>query len=543
MIIPSTWEDHVNAPGDVHGRSRRRRSTAPGAHRTGVVGRCGPARRRALPLRRAHGGLPRPARPRDDPDLRRQRPPRRGRRGLGRRPHARAVRPRPRRRGGPRRRPSALYAEQAGALRDALVGADTVLAVWREPLEELAGAPVRVDRRIALDVRLPAHRLLPCALVAPERRMVVTAVCGARPLAAGRPPMGIVCAQQDVARVYPLPDDPERCLADFLEAAAEHARGMGEQLRRQRDVRRALPRALGRGPPAGRLTARRGGGRRERRAAARGPRGGLAGRPRGIGTMRGVRRPRRRHRARLRDPRLRGLLAAAGARPERVRRRARQVLEVLRAQARGDAGAVLGAAARLPRRAGLRRGRPARGWPGCAAPGGWRSSVRAVGRARVRRGRSGPGASRGARGPGCRSCSACASLREGPLTGAGVELLALTDPIGPKRPAPDTATCRRALCCDAADAPRPSGLLTPCTLALVAAALAATAQAADTPQRGALYDAGPSGRYLLDGEWLFRLDAADQGLQERYMRQRRRAAGRRSASRTRGTRATTRTSR
>jgi hypothetical protein len=126
-----------------------------------------------------------------------------------------------------------LYAEQAAALRDALVGADTVLDIWREPLEDLAHAHVEVDRRIALDVRLPAHRLLPAALVAPEKRIVVTAVCGARPLAEGRPPMGIVCAQQDVARVYPLPDDPERCLEDFLDAAADHARRMAEQLGRQ----------------------------------------------------------------------------------------------------------------------------------------------------------------------------------------------------------------------------------------------------------------------------------------------------------------------
>jgi hypothetical protein len=127
----------------------------------------------------------------------------------------------------------ALYAEQAGALRDALVGADTVLAVWREPLEELVDEHVDVDRRIALDVRLPAHRLLPAALVAPEKRILVAAVCGARPLAEGRPPMGIVCAQQDVARVYPLPDDPERCIEDFLELAAEHARRVGEQLLHQ----------------------------------------------------------------------------------------------------------------------------------------------------------------------------------------------------------------------------------------------------------------------------------------------------------------------
>jgi hypothetical protein len=33
-----------------------------------------------------------------------------------------------------------------------------------------------------------------------------------------------------VARVYPLPDDPERCLEDFLEYAADHARHVGERL-------------------------------------------------------------------------------------------------------------------------------------------------------------------------------------------------------------------------------------------------------------------------------------------------------------------------
>ncbi len=134
-----------------------------------------------------------------------------------------------------------LYAEQAGALRDALVGADTVLDIWREPLEELADTSVQLDRRIDLQVRLPAHRLLPAALVAPEKGIVVTAVCGARPLAEGRPPMGIACAQQAVARVYPLPDDPERCLEDFLELAAEHARRVGEQIAHQEtSVRRFL---------------------------------------------------------------------------------------------------------------------------------------------------------------------------------------------------------------------------------------------------------------------------------------------------------------
>jgi hypothetical protein len=134
-----------------------------------------------------------------------------------------------------------LYAEQARAMRDALVGADTVLEVWREPLTGIAGADVDVDRSVELDVSLPAHRLLPVALVAPERRLVVAPVCGARTLAEGRPPLGIACAQQDVARVYPLPDDPERCLEDFLTHAAEHAQRLAEALEhREASVERFL---------------------------------------------------------------------------------------------------------------------------------------------------------------------------------------------------------------------------------------------------------------------------------------------------------------
>jgi hypothetical protein len=134
-----------------------------------------------------------------------------------------------------------LYAEQARAMRDALVGADTVLEVWREPLTDIAGSDVAVERSVELDVELPAHRLLPVALVAPERRLVVAPVCGARTLADGRPPLGIACAQQDVARVYPLPDDPERCLDDFLTLAADHAQRLAEALEhREASVERFL---------------------------------------------------------------------------------------------------------------------------------------------------------------------------------------------------------------------------------------------------------------------------------------------------------------
>ena len=126
-----------------------------------------------------------------------------------------------------------LFAEQAGALRDALVGADTVLDIWREPFEDLVHDHIRVDRSLRLNLRLPAQRLLPTALVSPEKQIVVTAVCGARSLAEGRPPMGIAVGQQDIVRVYPLPDDPERCLEDFLLIAAEHARELAEQIGRQ----------------------------------------------------------------------------------------------------------------------------------------------------------------------------------------------------------------------------------------------------------------------------------------------------------------------
>ncbi|HEX7298458.1 MAG TPA: hypothetical protein VF257_05595 [Solirubrobacteraceae bacterium] len=144
------------------------------------------------------------------------------------------------------------YAEQARTLRDALLAADTVLAIWREPLQALAEADVGVDRSIDLPVRLPAHRLMPVALVAPDKHLTVAPVCGARRLADGRPPMGIACAQQDVARVYPLPDDPERCLEDFAERAADHARRMAERLEHQEaSVRRFLELSGDDPPPAG----------------------------------------------------------------------------------------------------------------------------------------------------------------------------------------------------------------------------------------------------------------------------------------------------
>lgn len=124
-----------------------------------------------------------------------------------------------------------LYLEQTSALREALEAVDTVLAVWRDPLEAAARSDVEVVSPVRLDIPLPAARLLPTALVTRDRGLLVAPVCGARTLAEGRPPLGIVCAQPpDVARVYPLPEDPERCLEDFIGLAAERARGVAERL-------------------------------------------------------------------------------------------------------------------------------------------------------------------------------------------------------------------------------------------------------------------------------------------------------------------------
>jgi hypothetical protein len=133
------------------------------------------------------------------------------------------------------------YAAQARTFRDALQAADTVLAIWAQPLEQVAESHVTLVRSVDLDVPLPAHRLMPIALVAPERRLTVVPVCGARTLAEGLPPMGIACAQQDVAHVYPLPEEPASALEDFLLRAADHARQMAGRLEAQeRSVQRFL---------------------------------------------------------------------------------------------------------------------------------------------------------------------------------------------------------------------------------------------------------------------------------------------------------------
>jgi beta-glucuronidase len=66
----------------------------------------------------------------------------------------------------------------------------------------------------------------------------------------------------------------------------------------------------------------------------------------------------------------------------------------------------------------------------------------------------------------------------------------------------------------------PKTLLVPLlVLVSVLVPAAAQAQSADRPAKGALYQDGPDNRYLLGGQWLFRLDTANQGLDQGFMRQ------------------------
>jgi hypothetical protein len=125
-----------------------------------------------------------------------------------------------------------LYAEQARTLRDALLGADIVLDLWREALARVAGT-VQTICSVDQAARLQMPRLLPTALVEPESHIYITPVCHAQTLAAGQPPVGIACVQQDHARIYPLADDPERCVDDFLESAATHARDLADRIAHQ----------------------------------------------------------------------------------------------------------------------------------------------------------------------------------------------------------------------------------------------------------------------------------------------------------------------
>jgi hypothetical protein len=134
-----------------------------------------------------------------------------------------------------------LYAAQARALKDAIQAADTVLAVWREPLEDLAETQVDVDRSIALPVaaRAPADARRARRTRAPGRRR---AVCSARTLAAACRRWGSRAPSRTVAHVYPLRRGPEACLPTSSSAPASTPAD-GRAARAPGGVGRALPRA------------------------------------------------------------------------------------------------------------------------------------------------------------------------------------------------------------------------------------------------------------------------------------------------------------
>ena len=127
-----------------------------------------------------------------------------------------------------------LYAAQARALRDAIQAADTVLAVWREPLEDAAGSAVAVDRSIDLPVQLPAHRLMPVALVAPDRGHDRRAGVRGAHARRGPPADG---DRASPSRTSPAstrwPRSPRRAWTTSSPLAADHAREMAERLDHQ----------------------------------------------------------------------------------------------------------------------------------------------------------------------------------------------------------------------------------------------------------------------------------------------------------------------
>ena len=152
-----------------------------------------------------------------------------GARDRRRRAAAGALRPRPRRRLRPRPRRARLYRDQAANLRDAMIAADTVLAVWYEPLAEMTAAPVTVERA--------RHQ--------PGRR----ARAAAAPGRAARP-RAPAARRRGVQRAHPRRGPP--AARHRLHPAAAQPRLPAD--RRPRALPRRLPRARRRKRPPARRT-------------------------------------------------------------------------------------------------------------------------------------------------------------------------------------------------------------------------------------------------------------------------------------------------
>ena len=285
-----------------------------------------------------------------------------------------------------------LYAEQAAALRDALVGADTVLDIWREPLEDLAGSRVEVDRRIRLDVRLPA----PPAAAGRARRARAADRRHRRlrraPAGRGPPADGDRRAPSRTSRACTrCPTTRSAAWRTSWTLAADHAREMAERLGRQEaSVERFLELS---------------GDDFHRRPALASRCATLCGR-----APHPCPHPARASASSSSSASslllARGLTGSGAERAEVLERPARPGARRRRRRPGAPAG--------LPPRAGVRAGRPASASPSCAARAGVQIlTYDAVGAARAHAQDRHRAASRGAPATACRSSSACACAATG----------------------------------------------------------------------------------------------------------------------------------
>ena len=196
-----------------------------------------------------------------------------------------------------------------------------------------------------------------------------------------------------------------------------------------------------------------------------------------------------------------------------------RVLEIAEAQARGDAQR---GPERAPRRA------PASP-PACAATDAFVAKLKRRGEVEILQYRPSvqlpltdvdrhrPRGLAGGR-RACRSCSACACAATARCPGASVELLSISAPIGREASCPEltaelAAGARVEIARDEAPPATP-----PARFRAARCCSRPPRTPPTSPTEQALYQDGPEGRYLLDGDWLFRLDNADQGVKQRFMR-------------------------
>ena len=399
------------------------------------------------------------------------------------------MRPRPRRRRQTATRPRQLYAEQARTLRDALLAADTVLAVWREPLR---GAHRGRGRRRPLGrARRPPARPPPDAGRARRARAPPDRRAGLRRAHARRGPPADGHRLRAAGRRPRLP-------------AARRPRALPRGLRRAR--RRARARA-GRAPraPGGARSGASSSSTAARTSRSR-PASALAG-----ACVRRLAADRRRRASSSSSAVSFVARPLADHREPRARRDLRRCSST---QARGDAARHARAPAGLRRRAARR---PSRRTPaGCAARRRRRSC--AWTRRPPTRSARPPGPTRVAWTVVDRRLPVvqCVDVERAGSALAGrrlVTLRAISAPRSAARPRADGPPQPRSA--DPCSAPSACAARLPILLAaaalLAAAGPAAAQSTVSTPSARTLYKTGPTGRFLMDGQWLFRSTTASSG--------------------------------